>query len=59
MKLLRAFLVDDEQLALKRLARLLEQSGRVEIAGRSSDPVDAIAQLRSLAESGARVEEVA
>ena len=49
MKLLRAFLVDDEQLALKRLARLLEQSGRVEIAGRSSDPVDAIAQLRSLA----------
>ena len=49
MKLLRAFLVDDEQLALKRLARLLEQSGRVEIAGRSSDPEDAIAQLRSLA----------
>jgi len=49
VKLLRAFLVDDEQLALKRLARLLEQSGRVEIAGRSSDPVDAIAQLRSLA----------
>jgi len=49
VKLLRAFLVDDEQLALKRLARLLEQSGRVEIAGRSSDPEDAIAQLRSLA----------
>jgi two-component system LytT family response regulator len=48
MRPLRAFLVDDEQLALRRLARLLEQTGRVEIAGRSSDPVDAIAQLRVL-----------
>ncbi len=49
MKPLRAFLVDDEQLALKRLARLLEQTGRVEIVGRSADPVDAIAQLRTVA----------
>src|ERR1700704_3830930 len=48
MRPLRAFLVDDEQLALRRLARLLEQTGRVEIAGRSTDPVDAIAQLRIL-----------
>ena len=48
MRPLKAFLVDDEQLALRRLARLLEQTGRVEIAGRSSDPVDAIAQLRAI-----------
>ena len=49
MRPLKAFLVDDEQLALKRLARLLEQTGRVEIAGRSADPLDAIAQLRTIA----------
>jgi two-component system LytT family response regulator len=49
MKPLKAFLVDDEPLALKRLARLLEQTGRVEIAGSSADPVDAVDQLRTLA----------
>jgi two-component system LytT family response regulator len=43
--LLRAFLVDDEPLALKRLARLLEGSGRVEIVGRGTDPAKALAQL--------------
>ena len=42
---LRAFLVDDEPLALKRLARLLEGSGRVEIVGRATDPAKALAQL--------------
>lgn len=36
--LLRVFLVDDEALALKRLARLLESTGRVEIAGSATDP---------------------
>ena len=43
--LLRAFLVDDEPLALKRLARLLEASGRVAIVGRATDPAKALAQL--------------
>lgn len=39
---MRAFLVDDEPLALKRLSRMLAATGRVEIAGRSSDPQEAI-----------------
>ena len=36
----RAYLVDDEALALDRLERML--AGRVEIAGRSTDPVAAV-----------------
>jgi two-component system LytT family response regulator len=43
--LIRAFVVDDEPLAVKRLARLLEETGRVELAGTSIDPVDALAAL--------------
>jgi two-component system LytT family response regulator len=43
--LLRAFLIDDEPLALKRLARLLEATGRVEIVGRATDPAKGLAQL--------------
>jgi two-component system LytT family response regulator len=39
---MRAFLVDDESLALKRLQRMLAATGRVEIAGTSTDPVEAI-----------------
>jgi two-component system LytT family response regulator len=39
---MRAFLVDDEALALKRLQRMLAATKRVEIAGTSSDPVEAI-----------------
>ncbi len=42
---IRAFLVDDEPLALKRLARLLDATKRVEIVGRATDPKQAIAQL--------------
>jgi two-component system, LytTR family, response regulator len=42
---LRAFLIDDEPLALKRLARMLEATGRVEIVGRASDPERGLAQL--------------
>lgn len=38
----RVFLVDDEPLALRRLARMLEATGRVEIVGQSPDPVAAI-----------------
>lgn len=44
--MMRAFVVDDEPLAVKRLVRLLEESGRVEIAGSGTDPVDALAALR-------------
>ena len=39
---IRAFLVDDEPLALKRLSRMLAATGRVEIAGTATDPVEAI-----------------
>ena len=39
---MKAFLVDDEPLALKRLARMLVEAGRVEIVGTSSDPTEAI-----------------
>jgi two-component system LytT family response regulator len=42
---IRAFVVDDEPLAVKRLVRLLEETGRVRIAGSSTDPVDALAAL--------------
>jgi two-component system, LytTR family, response regulator len=42
---LRAFLVDDEPLALKRLARMLQATGRVEIVGQATDPVEGLAQL--------------
>lgn len=44
---LRAFLVDDEPLALRQLARLLERTKRVTVTGTSSDPVEAIRQLES------------
>lgn len=39
---LRVFLVDDEMLALKRLSRLLRATGRVEIAGSTTDPEAAL-----------------
>jgi len=39
---LRAYLVDDELPALKRLTRLIEQSGRVEIAGSTTNPMTAV-----------------
>lgn len=42
----QAFLVDDEPLALKRLARLLAATGRVSVVGTSADPVEALAALR-------------
>lgn len=44
--MIRAFLVDDERLAIDRLRRLLEQTGRVAIAGTSTDPEEALARLR-------------
>jgi len=39
---MRAFLVDDEALALKRLQRMLAATKRVQIVGTSSDPVEAV-----------------
>jgi two-component system LytT family response regulator len=45
---LRAFLLDDEALAIKRLARLLEATGRVEIVGRATDPAEGLAQVATL-----------
>lgn len=42
---IRAFLMDDEPLALKRLARLLEATKRVEIVGRATDPAQGLAEL--------------
>jgi len=43
---MRAYLVDDEPLALERLSRMLEATGRVTVVGMSRDPVKALEQLR-------------
>lgn len=42
---LRAYLVDDEPLALDRLRRLLQQTGRVEVVGSTTEPEQAVAAL--------------
>ena len=42
---MRAFLVDDEALALKRLQRMLAATKRVEIVGMSQDPVEAVPRI--------------
>jgi two-component system, LytTR family, response regulator len=42
---LRAYLVDDEPLALKRLTRLLDATGRVRVVGSATDPEAALAYL--------------
>jgi two-component system, LytTR family, response regulator len=44
---MRVCIVDDEMLAVQRLTRLLEATGRVTIAGSSTDPEDALAFLRA------------
>jgi two-component system LytT family response regulator len=43
--MLRAYIVDDEKLAVQRLTRMLEASGRVAIAGSTTDPEAALAFL--------------
>ena len=42
---LRAYLVDDEPLALERLRRLLERTGRVNVTGSTTEPEKAVAAL--------------
>jgi two-component system LytT family response regulator len=42
---LRTFVIDDEPLAVKRLVRMLEATGRVEIVGRATDPAQGLAAL--------------
>ena len=44
---LRAFLIDDEPLALRRLGRMLQATGRVEIVGQATDPRQGLSQLAS------------
>ena len=44
--MIRAYIVDDERLAVERLTRLLEATGRVRLAGSTTDPETAIAELR-------------
>jgi two-component system, LytTR family, response regulator len=46
MSHIRAFVVDDEKLAVDRLVRLLEATGRVTIAGAGTDPEEALERLR-------------
>jgi two-component system LytT family response regulator len=45
--LIRAYVVDDEPLAVQRLIRLLQDTGRVAVAGSSSDPLEALEALRT------------
>jgi len=44
---LRAYLVDDEPLALERLRRLLDQTGKVDIVGSTTVPEEAVAALKA------------
>jgi two-component system LytT family response regulator len=47
--MVRAFIVDDERLAVERLSRLLTQTGRVEVVGTSIDPEPAVDDIRAAA----------
>lgn len=43
--MIRAYIVDDERLAVQRLTRLLHETGRVQIAGSTTDPEEALTAL--------------
>jgi two-component system LytT family response regulator len=45
--MIRAYIVDDETLAVQRLTRMLEATGRVAIAGAATDPEAALAFLNA------------
>ncbi|HWW86178.1 MAG TPA: LytTR family DNA-binding domain-containing protein [Vicinamibacterales bacterium] len=47
--MIRAYVVDDERLAVERLTRLLEQTGRVQVIGSTTDPEAALIALRTQA----------
>jgi len=42
---MRAYVVDDERLAVQRLSRLLVETGRAEVAGSTTDPREAVSFL--------------
>jgi two-component system LytT family response regulator len=44
--MLRAYVLDDERLAVERLKRLLDATGRVRIVGSATDPETALAELK-------------
>lgn len=46
---LRAFLIDDEPLALKRLTRMLGATGRVEVVGSATDPERGLREVATVA----------
>ena len=46
--MIRAYIVDDERLAVQRLTRLLGETGRVQIAGSTTDPEEALTTLSAL-----------
>jgi two-component system LytT family response regulator len=45
--MIRAYVVDDERLAVRRLQRLLHATGRVEVVGATTDPEEALGVLRT------------
>jgi two-component system, LytTR family, response regulator len=47
--MIRAFIIDDEQLAIERLKRMLVQSGRVDVVGARTDPEAALEALSTTA----------
>jgi two-component system LytT family response regulator len=47
--MIRAYVVDDERLAVERLTRLLDATGRVTVIGSATDPEEALVALRSRA----------
>lgn len=46
--MIRAYIVDDERLAVERLTRLLTQTGRVHVVGSHTDPASALQQLAQI-----------
>jgi two-component system, LytTR family, response regulator len=47
MSSIRVYVVDDERLAVQRLSRLLEETGKVDVIATATDPVEALEWLRA------------